>query len=81
MGRSRMNRARGRGYQSLFNYATIKKITSVPNGPSLSCKRLQPRNLRDRGWGDTSGTVHSSMRPVPSIKGVRFDHNLCSCYH
>ena len=30
--------------------------------------------------GDTSGTVHSSMRPVPSIKGVRFDHNLCSCY-
>ena len=21
------------------------------------------------------------MRPVPSIKGVRFDHNLCSCYH
>ena len=21
------------------------------------------------------------MQPVPLIKGVRFDHNLCSCYH
>jgi len=54
---------------------------SGTNGTSLSRKRLQPRNLRDRGWGKTSGTVHSSMRPVPLIKGVRFDHNLCSCYH